>query len=226
MRAWSVERLGALAGVGFIVLNLIANFIVGSPPKFDDSPAEIASFFQDHHRSVIVGVILTGIASPLFAWLAITLALRLRAVGEAAWAAVVFGLAIAAVALGTASDALYGSLARIGTEGDNGLIQGLYQISGFMAGKAFWFAAGAILATGIVAWRALPRWYAWMSLAAAVLLGIGGISVRNKGFLAPGNGMVLIAFLGLMVWVLATGLMLWRMSAEVEPVPAAQTSPV
>src|SRR6266571_4164 len=120
MRAWSSERLGALAGVGFIVLTLIGDLAAGSPPKFDGSPAKIASFFQDHHRGVIVGVILTGLASPLFAWLAITLALRLRAVGEAAWGAVVFGLAIAGVTLGTATDAMYGSLARLATEGDNG----------------------------------------------------------------------------------------------------------
>ena len=51
--------------------------------------------------------------------------------------------------------------------------------------------------------------------AAAVLLALGGISLRASGFFAPLGGMMLIAFTGLLVWVLATCVLLWREPAGV-----------
>jgi hypothetical protein len=66
MATWRIGHVGAAAGVAFIVLNLIANLSVGSTPDFDDSPAKIASFFDDHHGAVLVHAVLTGLAAPLF----------------------------------------------------------------------------------------------------------------------------------------------------------------
>ena len=36
MRTWTFERLGALAGLAFIVLSLIGDLSSGSPPGTDD----------------------------------------------------------------------------------------------------------------------------------------------------------------------------------------------
>lgn len=222
---WNAERLGAVAGIAFIVLNLIGNLIAGSPPSFDDSPAKIASFFQDNHRDVIISVLCTGAAAPLFIWLLASLALRLRTAGQGAWAVIVFALGVTGWAMGVAADAVYGSLARIGTEGDAGLIQGLYQLQGFFTVKAFWFATGFALVAGIAAWQALPRWYAISSLAAGALFVLGGISVRSTGALAPLDSLTFIAFLALLAWVVATSLVVWRLSPGPEPIARA-TSPM
>jgi hypothetical protein len=210
MRTWTFERLGALAGVAFIVLSLVGDFSSGSPPGTDDSAGKIASFFADHHRGVIVSVVLTGIAGPFFVWFLTALVLRLRAVGETAWAVAAFGLALAALAAGFAADVFYGSLARIAVVADENVAKSVYQLDGFFTVKSFWFAAAALLAVGIASWRALPRWYALTSLAAAVVCALGGIAVKQEGFLAPLGGLTEIAFFGLLVWIVATAAMLWR----------------
>ncbi len=210
MRAWTFERRGALAGLAFIGLSLIGDLSSGSPPGTDDSAAKIASFFENHHRGVIVSVILTGIAGPFFIWFLAALVLRIRAAGETAWAVAAFGLALAALAAGFAADAFYSSLARIATYSDKSLARSVYQLDGFFTVKSFWFAAGAVLAVAIAARRALPRWYALISLAAAVVCALGGIAVKQTGFLAPLGGLTEIAFIGLLVWIVASVVLLWR----------------
>ena len=47
-------------------------------------------------------------------------------------------------------------------------------------------------------------------LTAAVVCGLGGITVRHHGFLAPLGAMTEIAFLGLLVWIVASAGWLWR----------------
>jgi hypothetical protein len=91
-----------------------------------------------------------------------------------------------------------GSLARIGTYGDDRLAKGAYQLDGSFTVKPFWFAAGTVLAVGIAAWRGLPRVCAVLSIAAAVVCGVGGIAVRKTGFLAPLGGLTELAFLALL----------------------------
>ena len=218
MRTWTFERLGAVAGLAFIALSLIGDFSSGSPPGTDDSAGKIASYFSGHHRGVIASVVLTGIAGPFFVWFLVALVLRLRAVGETAWAVAAFALALAALAAGFAADAFYGSLARIAVTADKSVAKSVYQLDGFFTVKSFWFEAAAILAVAIAAWRALPRWYALVSLAAALVTALGGIAVANDGFLAPLGGLTELAFLGLLVWIVASVVLLWR---QPQPVRAA-----
>jgi hypothetical protein len=220
MRTWSFERLGAAAGIAFIVLNLISGLIAGTPPATDDSPAKIATFFNEHHRAVTVGVILSGIGGPLFVWLIAAIALRLRALGMTAWAGAAFGLGLVGVALGVVSDAIYGSLARVATTASEDVTKSVYQVDGFVAAKSFWFAVGVMLAVAAAAWRVLPRWYGVLSLVAAVGCALGGIAVKAKGFAAPLGDLTSIAFLALLVWVLATAVVLW-LTTESPGRPAA-----
>ena len=216
MSGWTTGRLGAAAGVSFIVLTVIGDALAGSMPSTDDSGAKIASFFQDHHRAVVSGAVLTGVAAPLFLAFASALALRLRAAGPGLASAVFFGWAVVGVTLGVVTDALYGALARIGSQGDTSLAKSTYIVGGFVAAKSFWFVTAAILVAGWGSRRVLAQWYVWLSLAAAILVAIGGLSLRANGFFAPLGGMSGISFLALLVWVLATCVVLWR-----EPVPAA-----
>jgi hypothetical protein len=219
MRGWTSGRLGAAAGVGFIVLTVIGDALAGSMPSTDDSATKIAAFFDDHHRAVVAGAVLTGIAAPLFLAFASALALRLRAAGPGLAPTVFFASAVVGVALGVVADALYGALARIGEQGNTSLAKGVYDVDGFVTAKSFWFATAAILAAGWGSRRLLGEWYGWLSLAAAILLAIGGLSLRAKGFFAPFGGMSGISFLALLVWVLATCVVLWREPVAV-PAPA------
>jgi hypothetical protein len=226
MAAWPAQRLGAIAGVAFVVLALIATFVAGSVPKFNDSPAKIASFYQAHHSRTLLATVLSAAAAAFFVWLVASIAVALREVGQGAWAAIAFGGGMAGIALAAAGDALAQVDAHVAREGDTRLVQGLYQTSGFLTTKAFWFAALVGLAVGLGALRgAVAGWYAWTSLGAALLLALGGVSVKQGGFFSAGGGMVFIAFLALLVWALATSVVVW-MSAAAEERPAPVTAPI
>jgi hypothetical protein len=203
-------RTAALAGVGAVVLFLIADLMAGEPPSFDDPATTIISFYKDHHQAVVAGVILSGIAGALVVWLVAGLADSLREVGENALGTVALAAGIAAVSLGVTADALSGALAQVAHGGDPDFVRGTYQISGFFVGKSSWLGAALTLACALAAWRALPRWYAWTSFAAAPLLALGGLAVKAGGFLAPLGGISLISFLAFLAWILATSLLLWR----------------
>jgi hypothetical protein len=226
MRTWTFDRLGAAAGVGFVVLTLIADLAAGDPPNTGEPAFKIASFFNDHHRAVVVGAVLGGIAGPLFVCLLAALALRLRALGMTAWAGAVFGFGLVGVSLGIVSDAIYGSLARVAATAAFPTTKSLYIVSGFAAAKSFWFATGAMLAVAIGAWRVLPHWYGVLSLVTAVVSAFGGIALKQDGFLAPLGGLTAIAFVALLVWVMATAAMLWLTAEPAEkPLPATAAQP-
>ena len=209
MRMWSLERIGALAGILFIVFNIVGNAIAGSPPGTDESPAKLAHWFTSNHRDVVVGAVFTSIAAPLFLILLAALALRLRMIGQAGTAIAVFATGAAAITLGAAADSLYAVLGRIAPSADPRTVQALYQVDGFLTARAFWFASALLLLTAWTVWRALPQWYVWVSLAAGVLLVLGGIALKTAGFFSPLGGMTGIAFLALLVWTLCTIWIIW-----------------
>lgn len=217
MNSWTTGRLGAAAGVGFIVLTVIGDALAGSMPSTDDSGATIASFFDEHHQAVVTGAVLTGIAAPLFLVFVSALALRLRAAGPGLAPAVFFAAALVGVSLGVVADALYGALARIGEQSNTSLAKGLYVADGFVTAKSFWFATAAILAAAWGSRRLLAQWYGVLSLAAGIVVAVGGLSLRSKGFFAPMGDMSGVAFLGLLVWVLATCWVLWREPVVSQP---------
>jgi hypothetical protein len=53
-----------------------------------------------------------------------------------------------------------------------------------------------------------------------VLLVLGGVALKTTGFFSPLGGMTLIAFLGLLVWTLATAWIIWT-GAQIESQAAA-----
>jgi hypothetical protein len=213
MRAWSLERLGALGGVLFIVFTVVGDSLAGSPPATDESAASITRFFASNHRDVVVGALLTSIAAPLFLLLLVALVLRLRALGQETRAVAVFAFGVCGLTLGAAADALYGTLGRIAPSGDPRTVQTLYHVDGFVTARSLWLAAAALLVTAWAVWK-LWQWYAILSLVVGILLVLGGASLKTTGWFMTLGGMPSIAFLGLLVWTLATSWIVWRMSTD------------
>lgn len=214
MRTWSMDRIGALAGVLFIVFNIVGNAIAGSPPGTDEPATKIASWFTSNHRDVVVGAVFTSIAAPLFLLLLAALALRLRTLGQGAAAAAIFAAGLAAITIGAIADTVYGVLGRIAPSADARTVQALYQADGFLTARAFWFAAALTLLVAWTVWQALPQWYAIMSLAEGVLLILGGVALKTTGFFSPLGGMTFLAFIGLLLWTLATAWIVWTAAKE------------
>jgi hypothetical protein len=205
--------MSALAGVGFVVLTLIASFIAGSQPKSSDSAQKIAAFFSHHHKALAVSAVLSALASPLFLWVFATLARAMRRAGASALAVVAFGIVVAGTALATASDAVWASLSHAATQGDKQFAKSGFDLSAFLIQKAFWFAAFLALAVWLGS-KSMASSYRWLTLIAGALFVLAGLGVRQHGFFATFGPVTFIGFIALMVWVLGTSALLWQMPEE------------
>jgi hypothetical protein len=56
-------------------------------------------------------------------------------------------------------------------------------------------------------------WYRVVCGLAAVLFALSGISVKAAGTLAVAGGIGFVSFLALLVWVVATSVVVWRIAA-------------
>lgn len=62
------QRYGLLAGVGFVVLNVISLFAPGQPPARDASAEKIEKYFVDNAGGIKVGAVLFGFALIFGLW--------------------------------------------------------------------------------------------------------------------------------------------------------------
>src|ERR1700676_4794745 len=99
-RTW--ERIGAFAGVAFVVLMLLATFLYPQQPRIDSSPAKTLAWIHGHRTGIQTGMILGVFAAGLFVWFAAHLRHVLtRAEGGAErLAPLVFGSGVAVAVMG------------------------------------------------------------------------------------------------------------------------------
>jgi hypothetical protein len=218
----NLRRLGAGAGVAFIVLYIVSGVIQGSTPSYTASAAKITHYYVSNHGSILAGVLIAGLAAPLFVAWGATLAWRLWRGGAPLAGGIVLGCLAAGIGMATVAQVFSAGIdqAAVGPK-DPGFVQGAYRMSGYFGHLAYWFAAVAVAATALVGSRMFARWYVWWNVAAVVLLALGGASMKAKGFFGVEGGMGFIALLALLVWVLTTSVLLWRMSPSEEPGRAA-----
>jgi len=219
MNKWSVERWAASTGIGFAVLLLVGGLIPGSPKKYNASAADIQSYLQDKHKEILIGGILFGISYVLFLWFLASFAGMFRDAGQGRLATVIYGAGVATVALAAVGDGTGVALARLTYFTDPKTVQGLYALQSFFYGRLFWTVAALALATVLAVRRskALPDWYAWLSLVAAVLFVLAGVSLRLKGFLSPGQGTSFIGFLAIVVWIAVSSALLVQKTGSAAP---------
>ncbi len=209
---WSARQLAALGAVAATVLFLIGFLMPGTPPKFNADALKIVGFFHDKHRKVLIATVLIEAGVAIMIGVVAQLAVILRDAGHRAHAAVV-GIAGAAslgafgVGLG-----LYGGLAQIATFGQEaGAVAPLYRLVQFIGVAWFWTTAVLVLAVALAAWKgAFPMWVATANGVIAVLLVLGGISVKARGVFAAGSGALsIIGSVAFLVWVLHLAVLFW-----------------
>jgi hypothetical protein len=222
MRAWPMRRVGAFSAVAFIVVNIVAFAIPGSPPKYAAAPSKITSYYQDNHKAILVSAVLIGIGLLLLVAVVAQLADMLRTAGfpDAGFAVGVAGAATIAI-LG-AGISIYGATAQLAMSGtEPGTIRAFYRVAQFIFTVPLaWVALGLVVpVTRVALAGVLPRWVPALNGLIAVLLVLGGISVRGDGVLAVGTGVFSwLATLALIVYFLELALLLWRSA------PAATTA--
>lgn len=204
-----LQRLGAVAGILFAVLFVVAifPFIGESLPGGGVTDAEVAAYFNEasHFTRVAVGAYALALGSLCFLWFLGALWARLRraegAPGGVSAAAFGAGVIVVAMLLAAAAAALSApSSIELGEETQVGadiarlgwLAAWLLILSTMVA------AAGLMLATSMVGWRtgAVPRWLVILGVVCALIL--------------LGLGWAFITMLVLPIWVLATAYVLFR----------------
>jgi hypothetical protein len=223
----ALRRLGALAGIAFIVVFIVGSRVEGSTPNLTATAANVTSYYTSHHSKILIGDVLISAAFVLLVIWAAVLAGELRAAGRHAGAG-----ALLASVTGGAAVALVASAVDIGVDQaavrstDPGFIRGGDLVDAYLGGVLpFLFLAAAAAATALAARALFPAWYVWLTGLVAVLEILGGISVKVSGFFNPLGGAPAISALALAVWVLATSVLLStpRAAANAEAGHAAAT---
>lgn len=215
------QRHGAMAGIASMVLLLVGNFMTGKPPKFAAEAPTVVHFYSSHHKSLLIAMILTGLAVPLYIWFTAHLALAIR--GPLGASIALGGLLVAGCA--ATGDALQATGAQsVRTGGDAHAVRLLYQLSTIMYSRLFWAGIAVAIPLALaVAAGALKPWVRYIAWAQAVLYLLGGVALKSAGFFSPAGGMALIAYLAFFIGTAAVAFALWQGSEAT--VPAAATSP-
>lgn len=224
MNKWSVERWAASTGLGFAILLLVGNFLPGSPKKWNASAADIQTYLQGKHKEILLGAILLGIGYVLFLWFLASFAGMLREAGQGRLATIVYGAGVATVGVAAIGDGMLVALEKLSYTADPRTVGALYGVDVWLYSRIFWTMAALALASWLAVKRskALPDWYAWLTLAGSVVFVLAGVAIRSKGFFAISGGMGFIGFLVFAVWVAVSSLLLAQRTADA---PVAATTP-
>ena len=226
-------RLGPLSGLLASVFILVGFLLPGTPPKADDSTAQITSFLSENRDSILAGDFLIGVGGLFLIAFAASMASHVAASlhdddhGLAglirAGAAIGVGLLLAGAAVinGVVFDSV-GTGASVRAFFDAS--SGLFVMSGF--GFAAFFAAAALANARTHAFAS------WMTTFAALsaLLQVAGATAlfADSGFFATGGAFSFIVPAASTIWILAaSGMMLRDQAPEHSGAPAGGTaSPV
>jgi hypothetical protein len=203
------ERWGALAGVVFVVLVVVAALIGGSPPKPSDSAAKIVKFYKDNQDSLKVGSYLSGLSVVPFLWFLATLFGRLRraegGTGRVSGIALTGGVATAAIAMVAYGIGAYAALHPDGSADS-------FQMQTILFGYVGFAIAVLVSATSVVVLRTkiVPAWFGWVGevLALAWLVGAAAVSTESDAINTTG----FVVFLVWAAWIVVLSALLYRSS--------------
>jgi hypothetical protein len=223
MSGSSARKLTGAGAFAVVVLWLVGFFLAGKPPKFAGTPASVVKYYADHHKQVLIAVILVAIGIAIYLAVFAQLAMHLRNAGQPALGAVVLVGAAASAGLFSVGDAIYGVIAQAVQQpgADPGLAKALYMLDQFAGIPMYWLSLLAILSVTIAAARGVfPGWAVWLTGLFAVLVALGGICVKASGAFAAGTGPIAnLAFGAALVFLLEVGILLWGAKE-----PGAQTT--
>jgi hypothetical protein len=206
-------RVGAMCGIAAVAVLLASILIVPQPPKANAPTAKILAYYVEHRRMLLFSQWLGGLGTALFLWFVASLrgtwgrasdsAAELSAVALAGGVALV-GCALA----GTGVNLTLIYLAK-DIQNSPDLVRALYAGQALTFTVVFFAAAVFLAGGGLLLRRVGAPWLGAVGVVLAFydLLAAGAIS-DFKGLRSPTGPLPFAAFLGLLGWVLATGVIL------------------
>ena len=206
------ERIGAAAGVLFVILVLIGSFLPGeSPPAVDDSARDIAKYFHGHSGAIQAGAFIAGLGAIALLWFLGSLWSRLRRPeGTRRLATIAAGGGVVTIGLVLIGFAMNATIAlRLESLGVLGA-RFFYTLSSVVISMASFSIAALVIATSAAAMRSkvFPVWLGWVGAVLGLLWVIAGLGVAtdNSGIFTLG----FIAFLLWLVWILVISFFLFQ----------------
>lgn len=187
-------RWGGFAGLGFIVLTVVAALFPGSPPKVTDSTGTITSFVNDGRTELLCSALLNAAAAGLVIWFsaAFAEAIREREERSDVHMALLAGSVLIGGAIftyGALTGALAYSVETVSPATTVALFQGT-MVFGLLLG----FAAALPLAAagiGVLRTRVMPNWLGYVGLVAAAISVLAGFGIFfDSGIYAPGGSLM------------------------------------
>jgi hypothetical protein len=214
-RTW--ERFGALTGIGFVVLTLLAGFLYPQQPRVDSSPAVTLAWVHNHHTAIETGMLLGLFGAALLFWFVGHLRHVLH---DEHLSPIVFGSGIGVALLSAVAALPIGLLAFMDAQGSvtnpdvvhmlGDLNVVLYSVI-CAATLVFLVSLGLACMENQIAYR----WLGWVSLLAAALNAISIVTsmtfstYHGAAWSIPGWG----AFIGAVFVVLVVSISLLRAPA-------------
>ena len=214
-RKW--ERIGALGGVVFVVLVLVAAFLPGSPPSTSDPTSKIVKWVADNGKEIRWAGYLGALAViPFFWWVGSLWRLLRRAEGGVPRLAVVAALgATFAAATGAISGVILAVLPIAANRPiDAPQLRTVYLL-GSAVGFMSLFGISALIGAASVVFvrsRVMPAVLGWFGIFVALLVLVGAygtVSTRDA-VMAFGFASYLLSTL----WVLVTSILMFRDARE------------
>jgi hypothetical protein len=207
------ERIAALGGVAFVVLNIVGSIIQGAPPSSDsDSPAKIADWFVDNGDGIRVAVLLGGLAMIGLVWWFGSLWRRMAHAegGNHRLSVVALAGLVAAGALASASFAVLSAIAMNIDDMDAADVRFFFMLSNVLLALSAPFIVAHLAAVNALSMRTgfLPRWITIIGIVASALF-----LVASGAAATDADGIMIFGFLGFIVWslwILCVSVFMWR----------------
>jgi Domain of unknown function (DUF4386) len=206
------RQIGALTGIIFVVLIIIAFIVGGNTPDVNDSPRDIVSFYIDNDSEQQVAAALLALACVAFVFFLGTLRQVLRAAaGDEGGLSTVAMLGGLMIVVGAAIFAGIGF--TLGDAADDLPASATLALNALNSDLFFPVAVGTAafnLGLGLAVLRhgGLPRWLGWV----AAVIGVAGLT--PAGF---------FAFLATGIVIVAASVVLFQQAGEGESRPAQAT---
>lgn len=222
-------RWGGFAGLGFVVLTVLANALGGVPPRVSATAESIRSYATDGREQMLLGGLLTCAGAGLVIWFAAAFAEAIREREERSdvhlallAGSVLTGAALFAYGVGIAVLAYTAGTIALGST--IALFQAM-MVFNAMIGFAAALPLGAA-GIGVLRTRLMPDWLGYVGITAAVVSMLAGFAIFfDSGTWAPGGSVmpfVSLAAGGIFV-VSASIFMVREHLPEVTPMAMPQT---
>lgn len=208
----SLEKSAALAGIGFVVLNVVATILQGVPPDPDDGNEGVLTWFTDNDTGLRVAAFLGVLSIISLAWWFGSLWRRMsHSEGGNSQLAVVSLVGFTgSVVLFAMWNMVVSTVALQVEELDADTAKLFYVLAGVTVAAAAGFLVVHLGAANLLSLRSglLPKWVTIIGLISAALFLIATIGSMTDADPFPLFG--LFGFITWMIWILGTSIHMWR----------------